>query len=264
VRQVAALPLLLLALACAGAGAIAPSPAAAADKAIAKGQAQPMDARRFLGEQDWRRPDPAFADSVRRAYQDPLIAPYQDVTRWKFKYRTDPAQPQAKVPRWIQGLQIVFALVSEWGMWLLAALALGWLLWRLPRWLPWVRERIQPAPELTPIQEQLIDDGAPLPDDVASAADALWQGGQRREALALLYRGSVAAVAERLGAPFPPGATEAECLRRARRLPEPARVQQFAQIVRAWQAAAYAWRFPEPAAFADLLAGWRREFGEAR
>ena len=84
-----------------------------------------------------------------------------------------------------------------------------------------------------------------------------------REALALLYRASVEEISRRLGAPFPPGATEAECLRRARRLPDAEAVREFGRIVSAWQAAAYAWRFPDGEAFARLLDGWRRQFGSA-
>ncbi|MBC7656113.1 MAG: DUF4129 domain-containing protein [Frankiaceae bacterium] len=94
-------------------------------------------------------------------------------------------------------------------------------------------------------------------------ARALWQAQQRRGALALVYRASVERVAERLGAPFPPGATEAECLRRARRLPSAEMQQQFSRVVHTWQAAAYARRFPDSEQFDALLVAWQRDF-EAR
>jgi hypothetical protein len=124
-----------------------------------------------------------------------------------------------------------------------------------------VRDRLPAREPPSPVLEQALPEASSLPPDVAAAAQALWDGGRQREALALLYRASVEAVAARLGAPFPPGATEAECLRRARRLPDAEFTGEFARMVRAWQAAAYAWRFPDAQAFADLLAGWRRQFG---
>src|SRR5688572_13314382 len=52
-----------------------------------------------------------------------------------------------------------------------------------------------------------------LPDDIATAARALWREGRPRHALALLYRASVESMSQRADIALPPGATEAECLR---------------------------------------------------
>jgi hypothetical protein len=101
----------------------------------------------------------------------------------------------------------------------------------------------------------------PLPDDVPAAVRRLWAAGQARAALALLYRASVERLALKLGRPLPPGATEAECLRRARALPDDAARGAFTQVVRAWQGAAYGHRLPEADAFDALVAGWARDFG---
>ena len=89
---------------------------------------------------------------------------------------------------------------------------------------------------------------------------ALWQAGRQRAALALLYRASVERLAQQLGKALPPGATEAECLRRARGLAETPR-GVFGQVVRVWQAAAYGRRLPDGAALEGLLATWSRDFG---
>lgn len=224
--------------------------------------AQPLDARRFVGEGQWREPDPAFARGVSRAFADPQLSPTREVKHWKYKYPAKAKDEQrANMPGWLKVVAWLFAAIAEYGLWILVGLAILVLLWRLPKWLPWVRDRLPGREPPAPVVEQALPEAAPLPVDVAGTAQALWDGGRQREALALLYRASVEAVATRLGAPFPPGATEAECLRRARRLPDAEAIGEFARIVRAWQAAAYAWRFPEPQAFADLLLGWRRQFG---
>ena len=224
--------------------------------------AQPLDARRFVGEGEWRAPDGDFARAVDRAYADPMLSPTQQVRRWKYKYPFNPRDAtQPEVPGWVKLLSRLVGAVAEYGLWILLAVALGLLLWRLPRWLPWVRERMPERAPPSPIHAQPLPEVAALPPDVAASAEALWQAGQQREALALLYRASVEVVAGRLGAPFPPGATEADCLRRARQLPDAGASGEFARVVRAWQAAAYAWRFPDAQGFADLLAGWRRQFG---
>ena len=95
-----------------------------------------------------------------------------------------------------------------------------------------------------------------LPRDVAGAARELWQTQHRREALALLYRGCAEHVAQQLQMPFAADATEADWLRHAAVLGDPARTQRVTAIVRTWQFAAYAGRYPDQAAFEQLLVGW--------
>jgi hypothetical protein len=91
----------------------------------------------------------------------------------------------------------------------------------------------------------------------------LWQAGQRREALALVYRASVLRLSARLDLPFPPGATEADCLRRSRRLQDADARASFQAVLLAWQRAAYAHQFPDRADFDALVAEWSRRFPEA-
>src|SRR3546814_4830470 len=65
----------------------------------------------------------------------------------------------------------------------------------------------------------------------------------------LLYRASVEAMAQRAQVTLVPGATESECLRASRRMPDPQDRDAFARIVRVWQYAAYARRLPDEAEF---------------
>jgi hypothetical protein len=104
---------------------------------------------------------------------------------------------------------------------------------------------------------------APLPDDLAGATRMLWRSGKRREALALLYRGCVEQVAAASHSGVPDDATEAECLRRARALDNEEQRQRAVAIVRAWQYAAYADRFPSDHEVDALLIGWPAQAGRA-
>lgn len=104
---------------------------------------------------------------------------------------------------------------------------------------------------------------APLPDDLAGATRRLWRGGKRREALALLYRGCVEQVAAASHGDVPDDATEAECLRRARALDNETHRQRAVTIVRTWQYAAYADRFPSDNEVDALLTGWPAQSGHA-
>ncbi len=242
--------------------------ATAASASVGKKAAKPepptLNARQFVGDALWQTPDPRFPPAVRKAMQDPLLAPKQEVREWVLKNPPKPREAKAgKQAPWIELVSMIIGAISEYGLWVLAALLLGWVLWHLPKWLPWVRERVQVPPEASALVQTPATPIAPLPGDIRASARGLWQQGHRREALALLYRASVERIAEVLGAPFPAGATEADCLRRSRRLPEAAMQQQFARTVRAWQAAAYAWRYPDSEEFEALLAGWQDHF-EAR
>ena len=100
-----------------------------------------------------------------------------------------------------------------------------------------------------------------LPDDIVAAARRFWNEGRPRRALALLYRASVEAMARRADVALVPGATESECLRASRRMPEAEDRDAFARVVRVWQYAAYAQRLPGAADFDSLLGLLARRFG---
>ena len=93
----------------------------------------------------------------------------------------------------------------------------------------------------------------PLPPDIATVARRLWAQGQPRRALALLYRASVEAMTARVDAHPPPGATEADCLRLSRRMPEAEDRDAFQRMVRIWQYAAYGQRLPAADDFETLV-----------
>ena len=107
-------------------------------------------------------------------------------------------------------LLTLLSLVAEWGLWVLAAVALLALVVTAPRWLPWLQGTGRRAPATAPpVQRAPLPLPEALPDDIASAARRLWQQGRHRDALSLLYRGSVEAMAQQAGIELPPGATEA-------------------------------------------------------
>lgn len=219
--------------------------------------------RQFVGDA-WQAHDDRFAKSVTRAYQDPMLAPKQEVTRWVRKHPSEVKQTNPKLPAWAKVIPLIIGSIAEYGLWVLVAALLAYVLWRMPDWLPWVQRRIGREAAVSEILEHALERKEALPVDVAQAVRGLWETDHQREALALLYRASVERIAERLGTVFPPGATEAECLRRARRLQGDDLQTQFAVVVRTWQRAAYGWRFPERAEFDALLREWSQRFEAPR
>ncbi|QNH11010.1 DUF4129 domain-containing protein [Xanthomonas sp. SI] len=206
--------------------------------------------------------DARFDRAADRAYEDPLLSGKRSIGYWKKRDRNDDDEkkpdPDKLDPRFGKGLlasvAAAFAFVGEWGMWLLAGMLVLVLLLTAKHWLPWMRGSVRKrAPVETPVVHAPVLSAEPLPDDVATIARRLWREGRQRDALALLYRASVATVCERANLVLPPGATEAQCLRASRRLPDDADRSLFARMVRTWQYAAYAARLPDDDTFAGLL-----------
>ena len=206
--------------------------------------------------------DPGFGEAVEQAYRDPLLRPKRTQSHWQARDR-DKERPQ---PRTLPfpWLARAIAFVGEFGLWLLLGGLALLLAATAKRWLPWLRSglatRNEPAP--VAVADAVLPDV--LPEDIAAAARRLWREGRPRRALALLYRASVESMAQRAQVTLVPGATESECLRASRRMPDPQDRDAFARIVRVWQYAAYARRLPDEAGFDALLGTLAQRFGWAR
>ena len=94
-----------------------------------------------------------------------------------------------------------------------------------------------------------------LPADVPAAARALWQAGEQRPALVLLYRSLLSRLAHGFRVPIRDSSTEGDCLTLSRgRLPEAAHAYA-GEFIRTWLAAMYAGQWPEADRFEALCAG---------
>ena len=203
--------------------------------------------------------DGSLRGAVKRAYADPTVSPKRKVVRWQPRDKAKPAKrPDFSVLQW---LAAAIAAIGEYGLWLLfGALALALLL-TSPRWMRWLREGVT-REDRQPDELRVAPLAEPdaLPEDLPSAIRRLWHAGRERDALALMYRGSVEAMAARAQVVLVPGATEAECLRASRKLPLADDREAFAQAVRTWQYAAYAHGLPTTTDFESLLDTLVRRF----
>lgn len=217
---------------------------------------------RVFGEEDVVDHAP-FRQAVKRAYEDPLLTRSRTETRWQPRSKRDPPAPRP-LPPWLRTLAQLVAVLGEFGLWILFGLLALTLALTARRWLPWMRGVAVRRPPVSPVSLSAAPEPEHLPDDLAGEARRLWREGRARRALALLYRGSVEAMAARIGGALVPGATEAECLRASRRMPDPADRESFARMVRVWQLAAYAQRLPREEDFEALLSDLSLRFGWAR
>jgi len=212
-----------------------------------------------FGEQ--RADDQAFRKAVDQAYTDPLLDSKRQQTTWEKRDKTQPKEPKQSDLSWLSGIGAFFALIAEWGLWIVVAILVLLLLLSMRYWLPWMRGTLgRHQPLSADVETEALSLPETLPDDVASAARRLWAQGEPRHALALLYRASVATMAQRAGIALVPGATESECLRASRRMPDGEDRNLFARMVRVWQYAAYAQRLPAQEEFDDLVSTLQQRY----
>lgn len=79
-----------------------------------------------------------------------------------------------------------------------------------------------------------------LPDDIVAAARAAWAAGDFKEALSLLYRGSLSWLVTRRQVPISDSDTEEDCLVQVLKDGEKAEADYFRQLTGAWVQVAYA------------------------
>lgn len=208
------------------------------------------------------------ASPIQRALAETLREPELQICaiqeRWRFRDDDSPDEPSRPrspnddLARW-------FAAVVEYALWfalgVFVAMA-GWWLWRQkPRVRGSRRRRV--APKAPPLLGRNECAGPP---DAGLGADAwrLWTAGQPREALRVLYQGSLAGLATRHGLPVSASATEDECLRLAAvHLADLELLDFLRQLTRVWQATAYAHRPPDAADARRLCEEWPRRFAPA-
>ena len=210
--------------------------------------------------------DGGFDKAVGKAYQDPLLRPKLKQTTWERRDRDkkkdkDKEPVESEFPQ-LKWLATLIGFIGEYGLWLLVGVLVLLLALTAKRWWPWLLgAAARPEAEPMPVEMTRLAYAEPLPPDIATVARRLWAEGQPRRALALLYRASVEAMSARVDAHLPPGATEAECLRLSRRMPEPQDRDAFQRMVRIWQYAAYGQRLPLADEFESLLHTLAQRFG---
>lgn len=202
----------------------------------------------------------APAKDPKREIAEVLKAPEfphrRTVTRWQRRSSDEAHAGPGWDLSWLRAIGYAFAKSSEVALWIaagtLVALGLWWALRLMPRAPPATRAPYQPPAALFGMAL------APetLPADLAGAVRAHLAAGRVREALALLYRGTLSALVHGRGIELRASDTEGEALARVRAQGEAATAQFFGELVLHWQRAAYARRPPAAAEVERLLAAY--------
>ena len=103
-----------------------------------------------------------------------------------------------------------------------------------------------------------------LLDDVIAVARTLWQQGKYREALSLIYRGTVSSLVHQYQVDLAEGATEGDVLQASRSVLHQDAQYLLNKITRVWQTIAYAHRQPEEQLTQQVFNQWHQYFGQQR
>lgn len=178
--------------------------------------------------------------AVRELRADPLLNSEESrrVLRW------DGERPKKPPParRDVQWIEDFISWLEQGGrvlMWVLAALGIAWLLWRLRDYLEVGGSGAVPSTAGPTHVQELDIRPESLPEDIGAQALALWRAGQARAALSLLYRGALSRLVHRHGITVRAASTEGDCLRLARAALHVAQTDYFADLVRCWQLTVY-------------------------
>jgi hypothetical protein len=182
--------------------------------------------------------------AIAKVKADPKLAAEKTVTSLEWKNASDPKPAKRHGDLgWLRWLGDFFKWFSGSAAFIvyavLAALA-AWLVVFIARIFMNNRGAAARARFSAPTHVQDLDiRPESLPPDVGASARALWDAGDRRAALALLYRGMLSRLAHVHGVPIKDSSTEGDTLRLAAGLLEARRLEYVAQVVRTWQRATY-------------------------
>lgn len=212
--------------------------------------AAPFDACAVAAPELHRAPavQPADVDAaIARLRADPNLAASRKtrIPRW----RSTPDEGERRNWRWLNAIVDLFrwlAQVSRVFVWVVIGLLVGALALYLVRLLKVASPPKDAHADAPPTHVRDLDiRPESLPNDLGAAAWALWERGEQRSALALLYRGLLSRMAHAYAAPIRASSTEGDCLCLARsRLP--VQPGEFAvRLINVWERAVYGGKNPE-------------------
>jgi len=153
----------------------------------------------------------------------------------------------------------IIASIAQIAVYLAIGLAIGWAVYLIAKYLQTFkpkpkRGQRKPAGKMTKARKVMgMDIGAEdIPDQFHEAAWRLWQAGEQRASLGLLYRGALSALVEKERVPIRESDTENDCLRRAAGIQPPTKVEWFANLTQVWIAMAYGKRLPTDSVVEEL------------
>ena len=197
----------------------------------------------------WAQASAPSVEQVRAAtenvHADPDLHGLKAERKLRVKTNDEARKPVEPAPPWLADFIRWISETGRWLVWLAGAVALIVIGLRLRRWLALRGDETGARALALPTHVRDLDiRPESLPEDIGAAARALWQRGQARAALSLLYCGALSRLVHGHGVPVRAASTEGECVQlAAHHLGAPGSAY-FARLVGLWQGAVYGARLP--------------------
>ena len=185
--------------------------------------------------------DAAISDAVARVKADPALG--KTLTIRTLGWRNSAPSPPSTMPAWLRWLVDLFRFLGQSTrvlVWVIVALSAALLLFYLVRVLPVHRSRERNDELAAPTHVRDLDiRPESLPADIGLAARTLWDRGERRAALSILYLGLLSRLAHVHRVPIRDSSTEGDCLDLAMRHLAEEKHTYSSSLIRVWQRVVY-------------------------
>jgi hypothetical protein len=204
--------------------------------------------------------------AVAQLEKDPNLGSLKKSHRLRWKKSNEPARKDAgpgKGGDWLGWLAAALSWLASTAralLWVIGILLAGILGLYIKRFLeigggrPAALRIVMP----THVSDLDIRPGS-LPDDIGASSLAIWERGEHRQALALLYRGALSRLAHVHGVPIQDSSTEGDCVRLANSHLQAGPAAYVTRLIRVWQRAVYGGAQPTDEEIRSLCT----EFAEA-
>ena len=198
--------------------------------------------------------------AVEKLKEDPNLSTERTLRTLKWLDKDDEAPRDAPAwTQWMTGFFVWLAQASRALVWVAAGLLSALLVVLILRWLRSRGGRFETERFVAPTHVRDLDiRPESLPADIGAVALALWERGEHRAALALLYRGLLSRLAHEYHAPIRDSSTEGDCLALAQRHLPVDRATYASRLIRMWREAVYGGKQPETLRVQELCAGFPR------
>jgi Domain of unknown function (DUF4129) len=178
---------------------------------------------------------------------DPSLAPERTVRSLKWVGSSDPEPRQNQGSfQWLLDLMGWFAQSARVLVWVTVALLAGLLVVFVLRLIKERSPSMGPARKIIPTHVQDLDiRPESLPDNIGSAARELWDSGEHRAALSLLYRGLLSRLVHVHNIPIRDSSTEGDTLELAASRMREDKRDYVTRLIRVWQHAVYGGQAPD-------------------
>ena len=199
------------------------------------------------------------ASAIEKLKADPNLGIDKKTRKLVRNSQAEPNTPQTS-PGWLNWLAGAFGWLAGTAralLWVAGILLVGILALYIKRFVESRGERSVPLRFSMPTHVRDLDiRPESLPYDVGGVALELWERGEHRAALALLYRGLLSRLAHVHAVPIRDSSTEGDCLALAASHLPAARVAYVERLIRVWQRAVYGNIDPTSEEFHSLSTGF--------